>query len=155
MPNPIYPLTEQQARYVEICKALAAKFSTRAAEHDRDGSFPFENFDDLRASAYPAWVVPTRYGGWGANLTDGVLIAETLAEGDGSTALSAVMHLQVIGGAAEKHAWPEPLFAEICRAAVERGALINAVATEPEMGSPSHGGKPATTATPIAATGSH
>jgi len=154
MPNPIYPLTAQQAHYVEICKALAAKFSARAAEHDRDGSFPFENFDDLRASGYPAWFVPARYGGGGTNLPEAVLIAETLAEGDGSTALSAVMHMQTIGGAEEKHAWPEPLFAEICRGAVERGALINSIATEPEMGSPSHGGKPATTATPVPAMGS-
>src|SRR5690606_22308130 len=42
----------------------------------------------------------------------------------------------------------------ICRAAVERGALANFVSTEPEMGSPSHGGKPATTAVPVPAMGS-
>jgi alkylation response protein AidB-like acyl-CoA dehydrogenase len=155
MTNPIYPLTERQARFVELCKALAVKFSARAAQHDREGSFPFENFADLRASGYPAWIVPTRYGGWGANLLEGVMIAETLAQGDGSTALSAVMHLQTIGGAEEKRGWPEPLFAEICRAAVERGALVNSIATEPEMGSPSHGGKPATTATPVPATSEH
>ncbi len=154
MTNPIYPLTERQARFVELSRALAVKFSARAAEHDRAGSFPFENFADLRASEYPAWVVPTRYGGWGANLLEAVMIAETLAEGDGSTALSAVMHLQTLGGAEEKRTFPEPLFAEICRAAVERGALVNSISTEPEMGSPSHGGKPATTATPVPATGS-
>lgn len=154
MTNPVYPLTERQARFVELSKALATKFSERAAEHDRAGSFPFENFADLRASAYPAWVVPERYGGWGANLLEAVMIAETLAEGDGSTALSAVMHLQTVGGAEEKRTFPEPLFAEICRAAVERGALCNYISTEPEMGSPSHGGKPATTATPVAANGS-
>jgi alkylation response protein AidB-like acyl-CoA dehydrogenase len=154
MTNPIYPLTERQARFVELSKALATKFSARAAEHDRNGSFPFENFDELRASGYPAWVVPTRYGGWGANLLEALLIAETLAQGDGSTALSAAMHLQTVGGAEEKRTFPEPLFAEICRAAVERGALANYISTEPEMGSPSHGGKPATTATPIPATGS-
>jgi alkylation response protein AidB-like acyl-CoA dehydrogenase len=87
-------------------------------------------------------------------LLEAVLIAETLAQGDGSTALSAVMHLQTVGGAEEKRTFPEPLFAEICRAAVERGALANYISTEPEMGSPSHGGKPATTATPVPATGS-
>jgi alkylation response protein AidB-like acyl-CoA dehydrogenase len=154
MTNPVYPLTERQARFVEQARALAAKFSARAAEHDRNGTFPFENFADLRASRYPAWVVPERYGGMGANLLEGVMIAETLAEGDGSTALSAVMHLQTIGGAEERRHWPETLFAEICRAAVERGALVNYIATEPEMGSPSHGGKPATTATPVPAKGS-
>lgn len=154
MTNPVYPLTERQARFVEQSRALAAKFSARAAEHDRDGSFPFENFVDLRASHYPAWVVPERYGGMGANLLEAVMIAETLAEGDGSTALSAVMHLQTVGGAEERRTFPEPLFAEICRAAVERGALANYISTEPEMGSPSHGGKPATTATPVPAKGS-
>ena len=154
MTNPIYPLTERQTRFVEMSKALAVKFNARAAQHDREGSFPFENFADLRASGYPAWVVPERYGGMGANLLEAVMIAETLAQGDGSTALSAIMHLQTMGGAEEKRHWPEALFAEVCRAAVERGALVNYIATEPEMGSPSHGGKTATTATPVAAAGS-
>jgi alkylation response protein AidB-like acyl-CoA dehydrogenase len=98
----MYPLTERQARFVEMSRALAANFSARAAEHDRNGSFPFENFAELRASGYPAWVVPSRYGGLGANLLEAVMIAETLAEGDGSTALSAVMHLQTLGGAEER-----------------------------------------------------
>lgn len=146
MTNPIYPLTTRQARFVETATALAAEFDARAAQHDREGSFPFENFADLRASGFPAWPVPERYGGAGANLLDAVMIAETLAAGDGSTALSAVMHLQTIGGAEERRHWPEPLFAEVCRAAVTRGALVNYLATEPEMGSPSHGGKPATSA---------
>jgi alkylation response protein AidB-like acyl-CoA dehydrogenase len=154
MTNPMYPLTERQARFVEMARALAEKFNARAAQHDREGTFPFENFADLRAGGYPSWAVPARYGGWGANLLEGVMIAETLAEGDGSTALAAVMHLQTLSNAEERRHWPEPLFAEVCRAAVERGALVNFIATEPEMGSPSHGGKPATTATPVAAKGS-
>lgn len=154
MTNVMYPLTERQARFVEMSRELAGKFNARAAEHDRAGSFPFENFADLRAIGYPAWIVPERYGGMGVNLLEAVMIAETLAEGDGSTALSAVMHLQTLGGAEERRHWPEALFAEVCRAAVERGALVNYIATEPEMGSPSHGGKPATTATPVPATGS-
>jgi alkylation response protein AidB-like acyl-CoA dehydrogenase len=154
MTNPVYPLTERQARFVELSRSLAAKFSARAAEHDRAGTFPFENFADLRASRFPAWIVPERYGGLGANLLEAIMIAETLAEGDGSTALSAVMHLQTLGGAEERRHWPEALFAEVCRAAVEQGALVNYIATEPEMGSPSHGGKPATTAAPVAAAGS-
>jgi alkylation response protein AidB-like acyl-CoA dehydrogenase len=64
------------------------------------------------------------------------------------------MHLQTVGSAAERGHWPESILAEIGRASVARGALVNYIATEPEMGSPSHGGKPATTATPVAATGS-
>src|SRR4051794_41001571 len=98
MPNPIYPLTAQQARYAEICQPLAAKFIARAAERDRAGSFPFENFAYHRASGDPGCFVPVRYGGGGATLSGAVLIAEPLAEGDGSAALSAVMHMQPMGG---------------------------------------------------------
>jgi alkylation response protein AidB-like acyl-CoA dehydrogenase len=144
-----YPLTERQTRFVALAQSLAAKFNGRAAEHDRMGSFPFENYADIRASQLPALIVPTEYGGWGASLLETVLVAENLAVGDGSTALSTVMHFQTLGNVIESRSWPEALMEQICRAAVEQGALINSIATEPEMGSPSHGGKPATTATPV------
>ena len=147
----LYPLTERQARFMGLAQELAAVFSQRAAKHDHDGSFPFENFDDIRASGLPALVVPKEYGGWGANLLETVLTMETLAVGDGSTALSLVMHMQTLGSAAEARTWPEPLLAQICRDAVERGALVNALATEPELGSPSRGGRPKTVARPVPA----
>jgi alkylation response protein AidB-like acyl-CoA dehydrogenase len=153
MTKPIYPLTERQERFVALAQALAANFSVRAAEHDRTGSFPFANYADIRASKLPAWVIPTEFGGWGATLLESVLVAENLAIGDGSTALSTVMHLQTMGGAAETRAWPEALFVQLCRAAVEKDALVNYIASEPQLGSPSRGGKPATTATAVAAQG--
>ena len=37
------PATEAGGRYVELCEQHAADFATRADEHDRDGTFPFEN----------------------------------------------------------------------------------------------------------------
>lgn len=84
-----------------------------------------------------------------------MLTLEALGAGDGSTALSFVMHVQVLGAVAESRSWPEALFLpQVCRDAVERGALINAVATEPRLGSPSRGGLPDTTADPFYATGS-
>ncbi len=145
----LYPQTERQARFIKLAQELAAKFSRRAAEQDRTGAFPFENFEDIRASHLPSLVVPEEFGGWGANLLETVLTMEALAIGDGSTALSITMHMQTLGSVAENRHWPEALFAEICRAAVTRGALVNAIATEPELGSPSRGGKPQTTARPL------
>ncbi len=153
MANSLYPLTERQARFIDLAQALAGKFRTRAAEFDRRGQFPLENYDDIRQSGLPKLVVPAEYGGWGANLLETLLTIEALAIGDGSTALSFTMHLQTLGGAAERRTWPQALFDEICRAVVERGALLNFIATEPELGSPSRGGKPKTTAKPVAATG--
>jgi alkylation response protein AidB-like acyl-CoA dehydrogenase len=148
-----YPLTEQQERILAIVRPLAETFSQRAAEHDRAGDFPFENFAELRAAGLPALIVPEKYGGWGGTLLDTVLAMEALAEGDGSTALSLTMHMQMLGNIEETRSWPESLLAEVCKAAVERGALLNALASEPELGSPSRGGKPKTTARPVYAPG--
>lgn len=143
-----YPTTDRQTHFLAIAEQLASVFAERAAEQDRSGEFPHANFADIRAAGLPALPVPVDYGGWGADLLDTVMVAERLAQGDGSTALSFVMHLQTIGSAAEGDNWPEELFASLCRAAVERGALVNSLATEPALGSPSRGGKPRTVAQP-------
>src|SRR5690606_2918530 len=94
------------------------------------------------------------FGGWNASLLETIMTMEALAIGDGSTALSLTMHMQTLGEAAETRSWPPHLFELVCRQAVERGALINSIATEPELGSPSRGGKPKTTATPVMESGS-
>jgi alkylation response protein AidB-like acyl-CoA dehydrogenase len=136
----------RRAALVAGADALAARFAERAPEHDRAGSFPHENIADLRAAGWPALTVPTRLGGLGAGLLDTVTALERLAAGDGSTALGIAMHLQTLGAASETEAWPEDQFAAVCRAAVADGALVNACASEPELGSPSRGGLPRTTA---------
>lgn len=134
---------------MKIVRDLARRFAERAPEHDRAGSFPHANYDDVRASGLPALAVPRRFGGWGATLLETVEALEALAEGDGGTALNVTMHVQTLGHAAETGNWPAALFEEVCRAAATRGALINSVASEPELGSPSRGGRPKTTATPV------
>lgn len=145
-----YPRTERQARFIAIAQELAATFAARAADYDRQGAFPHENYAAVRAAHLPSLVIPVEFGGWGANLLETLLTMEALAMGDGSTALNVTMHMQTMGEVAETQAWPPALFERICREAVDRGALINSVATEPELGSPSRGGKPKTTATPVA-----
>lgn len=144
-----YPRTERQLRFIAIAQELAGVFAERAADYDRLAAFPHENYADLRAAGLPALVIPEEYGGWGAGLLETILTMETLAMGDGSTALNLTMHMQTLGEAAETGSWPPALFAKVCRDAVERGALINSIATEPELGSPSRGGKPKTTAEPV------
>ena len=146
-----FPLTERQAEFIKLAQGLVVRFSTRAAEYDRTGNFPFANIADVRRMQLPRLVVPKDLGGWGANLLETVLCVETLAQGDGSTALAVTMHFQTLGHVAETHSWPDEIFARLCQEAVERGALVNYIATEPQLGSPSRGGKPATTAQPVPA----
>jgi alkylation response protein AidB-like acyl-CoA dehydrogenase len=59
------------------------------------------------------------------------------------------MHLGLIGRLAETRTWPEELFATVCHDVVRHGALINAAHSEPDLGSPSRGGLPGTTAVRI------
>lgn len=140
-----YPSTERQRRFLTLAEPLARRFAERAAQHDADGTFPHENFDDLRAAGLLALTVPEQYGGLGANELEYALTLEHIAWGDASTALALGMSLSNLGQLAEGKLWPDrapALFREV----VERGALINAAQAEPEMGSPSYGGLPATTA---------
>lgn len=140
------PLSPLQIEIVEIARALAFGFRERAARHDRENSFPFENYAELERAGYHALTVPERYGGRGARLLDVCLGQEELGAGDGATALGIGMHLGLIGRVAEDGSWPRELWDRICREVVESGALLNAAATEPEMGSPSRGGRPRTVA---------
>jgi alkylation response protein AidB-like acyl-CoA dehydrogenase len=141
-----YPKTERQAELMALAERLAASAGARAAEHDRDGTFPFESIDELRASGYPALTVPEEYGGWGADPLELALAQERLARGDGSVGLGSWMHLGLIARQATTRTWPAAVFERVCRAVVERGALINSAASEPALGSPSRGGLTSTTA---------
>jgi alkylation response protein AidB-like acyl-CoA dehydrogenase len=130
-------------------RELAARFAERAAQHDRDGSFPFENFADLREAGFLALTVPAAAGGHEASLTTFLRVQEELARGDGSTALALNMHLKCFGQEREVATYPRHWFDEMCRGAVEDGALCNTAATEEGLGSPARGGTPDTTAVEV------
>ncbi len=124
------------------------QFSAGAEKHDRDGTFAFENVDAMKTAGVPRLPVPAVYGGDGFNLFQCTQILQHIAHGDASTALGLAMHFHVIGSLAESNAWPDGAFERLCREVVKDGALVNSAASEPEMGSPSRGGLPATKATP-------
>jgi alkylation response protein AidB-like acyl-CoA dehydrogenase len=141
-----YPKTERQAEFMTLADRHATDFATRAGEHDRDNTFPFENFQRLHESGYLALTVPEEYGGRGANPLELALAQERLARGCASTALAATMHLSLLGRQSEARIWPEETYERICHEVVERGALLNNVNSEPDLGSPSRGALPSTTA---------
>jgi alkylation response protein AidB-like acyl-CoA dehydrogenase len=91
------PLTPRQRELVELAGRLADTFAERAAEHDRENTFPVENYEDMREAGYLSLTVPEELGGGGATLSELVLAQERLAMGDGSTALAVNMHVSPIG----------------------------------------------------------
>lgn len=147
-----YPLNDRQCALLERAEPLALRFAERASAHDADASFPFENFADLREAGLLALTAPEEYGGLGANELDYVPVLERIAWGDASTALVLGMHLSNIGQMVEGKLWADRLPA-LCREIVAQGVLLNAAQAEPELGSPSYGGVPATVARPDGATG--
>jgi alkylation response protein AidB-like acyl-CoA dehydrogenase len=131
---------------------LAAVFAETAACHDRDGSFPEEHVAAARRDGWPALAVPAARGGAGASLHEVCLLQERLGRGDTSSALGLGMHHMTVGAPGPEHTgWPEGLHARVCARVVAEGALINALASEPEQGSPVRGGLPRTTARRVGA----
>ncbi|MDP9366127.1 MAG: acyl-CoA dehydrogenase family protein, partial [Chloroflexota bacterium] len=88
--------TDRRGELVALADQLAERFAPRVADHDRENSFPFENFRELHEAGYLALSVPREYGGGGADPMTVAQAQERLARGDGSTALAATMHLALI-----------------------------------------------------------
>ena len=81
---------------VERVERLAREsFATRAEQHDREGSFPEENLEELRALGIPGMALPREFGGLGIGLEAHMRIIEAIAYGDGSTAVALNMHLLI------------------------------------------------------------
>ena len=145
----VAPTVEVDA-VLERAAALAADLATRAADHDRDASFPFENFDALRDAGLLNLTVPVEFGGQGVGLSTVCRVVEQIAQGDASTALVLAMHYIYHAVFARARRWPPGVQERVCRESVEGIALINVLRVEPELGTPARGGLPATTATPAA-----
>jgi alkylation response protein AidB-like acyl-CoA dehydrogenase len=88
---------DRRTALAEIATGLARRFADRAAEHDRDSSFPHDNYADLRDAGILRLTVPEELGGLGAGLGDVLAVLERLASGDGATTLAATMHISPVG----------------------------------------------------------
>src|SRR6476646_9314067 len=89
--------TDRRAELVGLAGELADRFATRAALYDRENRFLYENFEELRERGHLALTVPRELGGGGISSLELAAAQERLAQGDGSTALAATMHLGLLG----------------------------------------------------------
>jgi alkylation response protein AidB-like acyl-CoA dehydrogenase len=97
MPIELTARTDAGARLVASAEELAEELAARAAEHDRDGSYPFEAIDALKATGYFAAPVPVELGGLGASSAHDLVVASSrLARGDASVAIGVNMHLVAV-----------------------------------------------------------
>ena len=89
--------SSRQRELIALARGLAReRFASRAERHDREASFPFDDYADLRAEGLLGLCVPERYGGLGADFETYCLVAEQIAQGNASTALTFNMHCLVM-----------------------------------------------------------
>jgi alkylation response protein AidB-like acyl-CoA dehydrogenase len=99
---------QRTARLLALAGELADDFATRADEHDQQNTFPFENFERLKATGYAMLPVPEELGGLGGTLLDFVMCQERLAQGCASTTLCINMHIFALGSLIENLFSPPP-----------------------------------------------
>jgi alkylation response protein AidB-like acyl-CoA dehydrogenase len=97
MPIELSARTDAGASLVAIAERLCEELAARAPEHDRDGSYPFEAIDALKATGYFAAPVPVELGGLGVSSAHDLVVASSrLARGDASVAIGVNMHLVAV-----------------------------------------------------------
>jgi alkylation response protein AidB-like acyl-CoA dehydrogenase len=97
MPIELTAHTDAGAGLVAIAEELCDELAARAPEHDRDGSYPFEAIDALKAAGYFAAPVPVELGGLGVSSAHDLVVASSrLARGDASVAIGVNMHLVAV-----------------------------------------------------------
>src|SRR5690242_9440840 len=134
--------SSRQRELMALARRLAGeRFAPRADRHDRDASFPFDDYADLRSEGLLGLCVPERYGGLGADYETYCLVSEQLAQGNASTALTFNMHcltmlmmgliaddMAMAPAARERH---EKLRAVKFREVLEEGAFYGQPHSEP------------------------
>src|SRR5690242_13786958 len=134
--------SSRQRELIALARNLACeRFASRADRHDRDASFPFDDYADLRAEGLLGLCVPESYGGLGADYETYCLVAEQLAQGNASTSLTFNMHcltMLMMGEIADVMPMPaavrerhEKLRAAKYREVIERGVFYGQPHSEP------------------------
>jgi alkylation response protein AidB-like acyl-CoA dehydrogenase len=89
-----FRLTDAEAELIAKARRFGqTALAPRAAGHDRDATFPIENFRDMHREGLLGICIPTEDGGLGADFRTYCLAAAELGRYCGSTALSFNMHV--------------------------------------------------------------
>lgn len=125
--------TMTREQMVATIADLGPAFEARAVVTDREASFPWGNFNDLRERGFLALCVPKQYGGMGASYADYMRVSEEIGRHCGSTGLTFNMHnatmiwageiADLLDMTPEERETHERRRAEMFRGVVERGEI--------------------------------
>ncbi len=86
--------TPLQTRMLQVAHDLGKHtFAARAHQWDDTASFPFANYDDLRAAGILKLCVPEEFGGLGADYATYMMVSAEIGRYCGATALTLNMHI--------------------------------------------------------------
>src|SRR2546421_5727995 len=89
-----FGLSDAQAELIDRARRFGQRvLAPRAAAHDREATFPVENFRDMHGEGLLAICIPREDGGLGADFMTYCLAAAELGRYCGATALSWNMHV--------------------------------------------------------------
>jgi len=89
-----HAFTAKQCSLLALVNQLGREnFAPRAAQWDEEASFPFANYEDLRANRLLALCVPESHGGLGADYATYMMVAAEIGRFCGATALTYNMHI--------------------------------------------------------------
>lgn len=130
----------------ELLDRITRELAATAEQYDRSAEFPRANFDLLGREGLIGLTVPRSLGGRGAGLSDALRVLGAVAKGEPSTALILFMTYHYHATSARARGWPQGIYEQLARQAVEGRGLIGGLRVEPELGTPVRGGLPATVA---------
>jgi len=134
--------TAAGAVLVALAERLAEDLASRAAAHDRDGTYPHEGIRALSDAGYLAAPVPAELGGLGVSSVHDVIVASgRLARGDASVAIGVNMHLVAVMAlarrwriaAASGNARRVGAFAQSLESVARERSVIAAAMSEPRQ----------------------
>ena len=85
-------LTPERAEFVERMAALGPRFAQRSEAHDRDATFPTQNWAELRDAGLLGLCIPATDGGLGGDFVAYALVSEEMGRHCATTALTFNMH---------------------------------------------------------------
>jgi alkylation response protein AidB-like acyl-CoA dehydrogenase len=85
--------TSERREIVERMTAAAVEFPKRSFDSDRDATFPYENWEDLKAAGLLGICIPKENGGLGGDFVAYALASEELGRHCATTGLTFNMHV--------------------------------------------------------------
>jgi len=138
----LQPTTSAGARLARLADLVAPSLACRAAEHDRDGTYPLESIEELKRAGFFAAPVPEIYGGLGVDSIHDILVAAIrVSRADAATMLGVNMHLLIVSNMVRRwrmaRSWGDErrvtAFGRSLESIVRDGAIIAAAISEPRQ----------------------